>query len=450
MYDQFLRYIEKEHLVAKGQRVLLAVSGGRDSVALCHLVARAGFPFAIAHCNFHLRPGDCDRDEEFVRSLADSYRVPCYVAQFDTNSYASDNHLSIEEAARNLRYAFFEEVRQHNGYDLIVTAHHRDDTIETFFINLLRGTGISGLCGIPARNGNVVRPMLPFGRDDINRYVSENNLAYVDDATNFQPLYLRNRIRLQLIPLLRQLSPSFDTTMQDNIARLTDASMLYGSAVEAVRQRIVFHGDGRVSIPIDELNRLSPLNTYIYELLRPFGFSPSTAAQIAESLKSQSGKQFFSHTHRLVKDRNLLLVSPLVGEMADDIIVQRDSLRDDVATPFVVPVNSSCLKLQVKSTFAYPPHLETDEAWFDFEQLRFPLTVRRWHHGDRFVPFGMKGSRLVSDLFSDLKMSLVDKENSWILCDATGTILWVVGLRAAAVARVHPATKKVLQCRFVK
>ena len=210
MLVRFREFIKKEHLLVEGQRVLLAVSGGRDSVAMCELMSLAGFAFGIAHCNFHLRPGDCDRDEEFVLRLAKKYNVPCYVREFDTVSYASQHSLSIEEAARQLRYGFFDEIAKKESYSAISTAHHRDDAIETFFINLLRGTGISGLHGIKPRNGIVVRPMLAFGRNEIDDFVQEHGLKYVDDYTNMQAIYLRNKIRLNLIPLLREIQPSFE------------------------------------------------------------------------------------------------------------------------------------------------------------------------------------------------------------------------------------------------
>ena len=418
--------------------MLLAVSGGRDSVALCHLINSAHIPFAIAHCNFHLRPDDCDRDEAFVRRMAMQYDVPVHIASFDTNSYARAEGLSTEEAARKLRYRFFEEQRVANGYSAIVTAHHRDDSIETFFINLIRGTGIAGLHGIQLRNGYIVRPLLPFGRDEIDEYVRQNNLEYVEDYTNSQTIYLRNRIRLQLLPLFRQISPSFDNVMEGNISRLAETEQIFQSAVEQVRQHLLKTYNDGFAISVAELKKLSPLNTYLFELLRPFGFTPAVAAEIAQSLDSQSGKQFFSPTHRLVKDRDSLLVSPIVMPQqpcSEYIINDVDEKR---ALPF--PMN-----IHIDAFSGVPERLGHNEVWFDLEGVAFPLTLRHWLHGDRFTPFGMKGSRLLSDFFSDLKLSLPEKESTWILCDAAGTILWVVGLRASDKARVTPNTKRVLK-----
>lgn len=434
--QRFEQFIRSEHLFPDGGQVLLAVSGGRDSVALTHLVATAGIPFAIAHCNFHLRPGDSDRDEAFVRSLAQHYDVPCFVASFDTNAYAAANHLSIEEAARIQRYDFFHRVLQQQGFSVIATAHHRDDTIETFFINLLRGTGIEGLRGIPLRNGNVVRPLLPFGRSEIDNYIAANHLNYVDDYTNSQQQFLRNRIRHQLIPLLRSLSPSFDATMQSNISHLTDAADIYRQTVDSQLASLMQPDDNGYRIDIHSLEQLSPLSTWLYELLHPFGFSSAIVSQVQSSLYGHSGIQFLSHTHRLVKDRNALLLRPL-------------SLTSDES--YLIPEPSACAALPIPLSMRLshydgrPIRLKSTQAWFDNDRLHYPLTLRPWRNGDRFVPFGMKGSRLVSDLLTDLKLSLPEKEKVRLLCDGDGTVLWVVGLRAASMAPVVKTTITVLQ-----
>jgi tRNA(Ile)-lysidine synthase len=437
----FISHISEEHLIAEGQRVLLAVSGGRDSVALLDMMQRAGYDIGVAHCNFHLRPGDCDRDEAFVREQAEERGVPCFVAQFDTERYAADKGLSIEEAAREQRYGFFEEVRKREGYDLVATAHHRDDAIETFFINLLRGAGIGGLHGIPSRNGSIVRPLLCYGREDINAYIAERQLTYVEDYTNAQPLYLRNRIRLQLIPLLRELSPSFDSVMESNMRHLADADIIYKAAIEEIRDRLVETTGGEVKIDINGLRQChgsplsqvplelgSPVKGVLYELLRPFGFNSSVVEQVINSLDAQSGKQFFSSTHRLLKDREKLIITELTEEAEEARL---------------------SIKIEPLSAAGMPHLLPKNEACFDRDGLTFPLRLRRWRDGDRFRPFGMKGTRLVSDLFSDLKLSIADKENAWILCngDEAETILWVVGYRASHFAIVTPATKEVVYLR---
>lgn len=443
MLQRFIKIIKEEHLIAEGQQVLLAVSGGRDSVTLCHLVAAAKIPFSIAHCNFHLRPGDCDCDEAFVRHLADSYGVPCHIAEFDTEAYARNNGLSIEEAARKLRYSFFEQQRLANGYDLIATAHHRDDAIETFFINLLRGTGITGLHGIRMRNGNIVRPLLSFGREDIDAYIRRHNLDYVEDCTNSQTLYLRNRIRLQLLPLLRQITPSFDSIMQGNIGRIVEVEQIYLAAIDGARQNLLKPQSEGYTISIAELKKLSPLHTYLFELLRPYGFSSAVVAEIIIALDSQSGKRFYSPTHFVIKDREHLLILPC---RETELNVEEYTIHES-DLQHTLPVS---IRFQITTATGQPIRLGLDEAWFDYSRVRFPLTLRHWRNGDRFIPFGMKGSRLVSDLFSDLKLSLPDKEAVWLLCDVSDAILWVVGLRASANASVTSSTEKILKVKYTQ
>lgn len=436
MLNRFLDYIRKEHLIASGQQVLLAVSGGRDSVAMASLMARSGYPFAIAHCNFHLRPGDCDRDEAFVRALAERLGVRCFVAQFDTLALVRSERLSVEEAARNLRYAFFDEVMDREGFDCVATAHHRDDAVETFFINLLRGAGIGGLHGILPRNGRVVRPMLCFCRDEIDAYVKSQKLDFVEDVTNAEPLYLRNRIRLQLLPLLRSLSPSFDATMQGNLEHLREADALYRQAVDRACKEVLIHeGDG-FHLDITALQKQTAPATILFELLRPFGFSSAMMPQIVDSLDGQSGAVFLSPTHRLLKDRQSLLLLPLDGDSDGDASFELQPQCRSIEHP--LPMRFDCLPVG-ECRLKVPPQ----KACFDYDRLRFPLHLRRWRMGDRFRPFGMRGSRLVSDLLVDAKLSREAKKKVWLLCDADDRILWVVGLRAASVASVDGSTCRV-------
>lgn len=417
------------------QRVLLAVSGGRDSVTLLDLMGRAGYRVGVAHCNFHLRPGDCDRDEAFVRQLSEDRGVPCYVAQFDTKEYASDNRLSVEEAARNLRYKFFDEVREREGYDLVATAHHRDDAIETFFINLLRGTGIGGLHGMPIRNGYIVRPLLCYGRDEIDAYVARHRLSYVEDITNSQTLYLRNKIRHELLPKFRELSPSFDSVMESNMRHLADADIIYRMAIDRIQRNMVTDNGNETVFDIEKLLGLKPIETVLFELLRLYGFNSSVVEQVVASLEAQSGKRFFSSSHRLIKDREKLVVTKLSDHHEESCTINEDDKS----------VLGGTLAMSVVAYDGAKPRLSRNEAWFDRDGLVFPLQLRRWREGDRFRPFGMKGTRLVSDLFSDLKLSLDEKERAWILCNGDGTIIWVVGYRASHYAVVGKSTSQIVK-----
>ncbi|MCQ2278398.1 MAG: tRNA lysidine(34) synthetase TilS [Bacteroidales bacterium] len=440
------------NLFCPEQKGLLAVSGGIDSTALCHLMHQARFAFSIAHCNFHLRPGDCDRDEYFVRELAKRYGVNLYVAQFDTYAYATQYGQSIEEAARNLRYQFFNDildgkvepqwkapdsdVKESLAY--IATAHHRDDSTETFFINLLRGTGLAGLHGIPSVNGNIVRPLLPFGRDEIEQYAQMNGLSHVEDFTNATTAYKRNQIRLQLMPLLREIEPNIDRTMQQNIARLADAEKIYQSYISLVRGQVLVQKEDGCSIAISEIEKLSPPRTLLFELIREFGFSISQVDEILKGLHSQSGLQFYSRTHRIVKDRSQLLIFCISPSLeTGDLIIEKD-------TSSVLLTNGKVMRVRLFANQpSFVPSKSKDTACLDSELIQWPLSIRHWKEGDRFKPFGMKGTRLVSDYFSDQKFSLIEKEQALLLVDAKDTILWIIGHRVAHYP-VKPSTKNIL------
>lgn len=440
------------NLFCPEQKGLLAVSGGIDSTALCHLMHQARFAFSIAHCNFHLRPGDCDRDEYFVRELAKRYGVNLYVAQFDTIAYATQYGQSIEEAARNLRYQFFNdildgkvepqwkapnsEVKESLAY--IATAHHRDDSTETFFINLLRGTGLAGLHGIPSVNGNIVRPLLPFGRDEIEQYAQMNGLSHVEDFTNATTAYKRNQIRLQLMPLLREIEPNIDRTMQQNIARLADAEKIYQSYISLVRGQVLVQKEDGYSIAISEIEKLSPQRTLLFELIREFGFSISQVDEILNGLHSQSGLQFYSRTHRIVKDRSQLLVFRFtLSPESDNLIIEKKNSN-------VLLSNGNVMRVSLIANYpSFEPSKSKDTACLNAEQIQWPLSVRHWKEGDRFRPFGMKGTRLVSDYFSDQKFSLIEKEQALFLVDSKDTILWIIGHRVAHYP-IKPSTKNIL------
>ena len=444
MLTRFRDFITREHLFVEGQQVLLAVSGGRDSVALCDLVYRMGQPFSVAHCNFHLRGDDSNRDEAFVRRLAAHYGVRCFVAHFDTTSAAASSGMSIEATARQQRYGFFSQVQEQEGFSVVATAHHRDDATETFFINLLRGTGIGGLHGIKPRNGSLVRPLLPFSRDDINAYIAERGLSYVDDYTNDEPVYLRNRIRLQLMPLLRQMEPSIDKIMERNIAHLADAEELYRQRVEELRLTLL-HRDtdtGGFYIDMGPLQKVTPLPTVLFELLAPFGFSPYVVDELMRTLDGQSGAQWYAGSWRLIRDRQRLVIYPLRHHV--------DGPIGNITAPGSYTWDEGRLVLSLLHTIPSPLRQPCHRACFDAQKIHYPLHLRHWCQGDRFRPFGMQGSRLLSNFFIDNKFTLQQKEDCWLLCDSDDTILWIVNHRASAVASVTPQTREVLMVSYEK
>lgn len=431
MLQGFIEHVSQQHLFPTGQEVLLAVSGGIDSVVLAHLMHAAGYPFAMAHCNFHLRPGDCDRDERFVRRLAASYGVTIHVAHFDTRAYASEHRLCIEEAARDLRYGYFHQLLQSQGYAAILTAHHRDDAAETFFINLLRGTGLTGLRSILPVQGRVVRPLLPFGREDIEAYASQNALDHVEDSTNASLEYRRNQIRHQLLPMLRQLQPSADRALQQTIRNLQSADRLLQALLQPMRRQLLTVApDGTATLSLAPQYGSPDLDRQLfYQLLRPYGFNAAAVAAILSA--SQSGRQFYSHTHRALLHRGTLIITPLAGDAAP------------LAEDFVIEV----------SDFSYSPDafrrmlgsLPDGVALFDAATVSLPLTLRHWREGDRFQPLGMpSGSQLLSDYFTDHHFSLLDKQRQLILVDAAGSILWIVRRRTDHPHRVTPATTRLL------
>lgn len=410
MLQRFKNYIQQQHLLPHGQQVLLAVSGGRDSVCMAHLFHRARIPFAIAHCNFHLRPLDCDRDEAFVRQLADSYGVPCHVASFDTRSVAAATGESIEEAARRLRYEYFSQLLTLNSKLLTVlaTAHHRDDSVETLFLNLFRGTGIAGLHGIRPQTViygmNVIRPMLCFSRDDINDYVEKQRLAFVEDVTNQTLDARRNRIRNELLPHLREFYPSIDETIASNIRHFAEAEQVYDNYISLMRERLIQTLPRRVptmpvavkGIKLDEIPH--PQTTILFELLRPYGANEDNVRRLLSS-QIATGSNIMTPTHDLLFNRGWIVICDRVEA--------------------VEPVLS-----EVEGHFSNgKPGISVDA-----DSLAYPLSLRPWKEGDQMCPLGFGHSRKVKQVLKDMKLSRYDKRYVWLLVDALDRIVWVVGL----------------------
>lgn len=427
MIHQFISHVQQQHLFPSGQQVLLAVSGGIDSVVLAHLMHQAGYPFAIAHCNFHLRSSDSDRDELFVRQLAQTYNVPIHVAQFSTSQFAAQHHLCIEDAARRLRYDYFEQLCQQYHYAAILTAHHRDDAAETFFINLLRGTGLTGLHGILPVQGNVVRPLLPFGREQIEAYARQHQLDHVEDVTNASLQYRRNQVRHQVMPLLRQIQPSADKAIQSTITHLQSIESLYRHLLQPLLQSHVMQApDGTLHVTLDFLDQ-PYAQQLLFEILSPYGFNGSVVDDMLAS--TQSGKVFHSAAYTAILDRGQLILTPVL----------QDSDVPDLATfsyRIVDQFDFSSLPLR---------QLPSNQAFFDADSVVLPISLRHWHEGDRFQPLGMThGTQLVSDYFSDHKYTILQKQEQLLLVDANNTVLWIVGRRTTHPHRVTPSTRALL------
>lgn len=422
MERKVAQYIQSNALLPDHSCVVVALSGGADSVALLRVLLSLGYSCAAAHCNFHLRGEESDRDERFVRRLCNGLGVTCYVTHFDTVEYAHRKHVSIEMAARELRYAWFEELRVQCGAQGIAVAHHQDDSVETLLLNLLRGTGIRGLQGIRPRNGFIIRPMLGVARKDIEDYLHGLGQDYVTDSTNLHDDYTRNKIRLNLLPLMEEINPSARANLAKTALHLTAATALYTQAVNAAIVRTTTPE----GIRTDWLLKEAEASTILFEILYPLGFNAAQVSDVMSIIRQgQSGRQVLSATHRVVFDRHLLLIKAL-GEGLQPV----DSL-DGLSMKYY----------PYDSLFVIPREKKT--ACLDADKLQHPLTVRRWRHGDTFVPFGMKGRKRVSDYLTDRKFTLLQKEKQQVLC-CGDDIVWLIGERSDDRYRITSATKRVL------
>ena len=436
MKEQIQQYIIQHQLLSGEKPVVVGISGGADSVALLHILVSLGYKCIAAHCNFNLRGDESFRDEQFTIDFTKRLQVPLCKISFETNNYAQENRLSVEMAARELRYRWFEELLNTYDADAVAVAHHRDDSVETLLINLTRGSGLTGLTGIKPKNGNVVRPLLCVSREDIYAYIENNGLEYVTDSSNSSDIYTRNFIRLKVIPLLEEINPSVKASLARTANHLYDASLIYNHSIEEARK--VITQNNRLSI--SALLSFPAPATILYEMLKPYGFSRTVCESIFTVLDKDSGKIFYSSTHRLLKDRSDLLIDVLSGEDNRAYLI---NLEDDNVD---LPVELKPEIVVIKEDY----QIEKDKkfAYFDFDKLSFPLVLRHWQEGDWFVPFGMKGKKKISDYFSDKKFSLFDKEKTWLLCSGQD-VIWIVGERTDNRYRIEKTTKRVLKLKFI-
>ena len=437
MLQKVLSYIAKNQLLVHGKPVVVAVSGGADSVALWHILRTLGYDCVIAHCNFHLRGEESMRDELFVRNLAEKHQTPFYKTDFDTTKYAAENGISIEMAARDLRYEWFYALLDELQAQAIAVAHHADDNIETMLMNLIRGTGLRGLTGMPNRNDKTVRPLLACSRKEIENYLKENELDFVEDSTNKQTDYQRNKIRNTIIPLLEEINPSVRQTLYESSERFKETYSIYSEAVKSIVNEIATCDSDITKIDIRKLKEQTSFQSILFEILFPFGFNPAIVQQIAEMLDNKtSGKRFFSETHCLLKDRDLLIIYKKQKQENDIHFVTEDTML--IHNPI-----SICFKKMTK-TKHFQLSKEQDRIHVDFAKLQFPLTIRKWREGDVFRPFGMKGKKKVSDFFIDSKLSLIEKEACWLLLSGD-EIVWIIGYRADDRFRISAGTTDILE-----
>jgi tRNA(Ile)-lysidine synthase len=432
---EFKKHIKNNFPELQEKTFLLACSGGLDSVVLTHLCHACTLDFSIAHCNFQLRGTESDSDEKFVTSLAADLNYKFYVTHFNTNDYVAKNKVNIQIAARDLRYAWFKVLMQENGIQTLVTAHHADDNLETFLINLSRGTGIDGLTGIPSKTDVISRPLLAFSRAQILAYAAAENLKWVEDKSNVELKYLRNKIRHEIVPTLKELHPTFLKNFELTQSHLIGANAVLNNQIALLKARIFeAHADG-FRISIEELAVLQPQSAYLHALFKVYGFT--AWHDIARLLKGISGKAVHSKTHRLVRDRAYLLLEELRIQKVESFTIKEG--QQQIQTPIHLIIEEL---VSIKDT-------SKNILYVDKDSLKYPLVVRKWEKGDYFYPFGMTGKKKLSKYLKDEKIDVISKEKQWLLC-SENQIIWIVGRRSDQRFSVTEKTKKIVKFTLPK
>lgn len=431
----FVDYIKKNALFTQRDKILLAVSGGKDSALMAQLFKLAGFKFSIAHCNFNLRGDESQRDEAFVKLLALTMDVPLYIAHFDTKSYAKANHLSTQMAARTLRYQWFEELRINHSYNFIALAHHQNDSIETLLLNLTRGTGISGMHGILPKRDHLVRPLLFLTRQNIEELVNGNHIDYVEDSSNLSDNYARNNIRLNVVPVLKEINPNLEETFAQNITRFAETEVVLQNVVAQTRENLCENRNSDIYLSIEKIKQLQPQKLLFFEILKPYQFTSAVVDEILLALDKQSGTSFYSPNFRVTINRKEIIISKLsiVNEAGDHYFMHPHE-------EFVL-VGSQKLMLSYSDSNAVDDN--PNKAFVDLDKLIFPLIVRFKQDGDKFMPLGMKQYKKLSDFLIANKVPLPNKSKIPLLLNGNGEIVWVAGFRQDNRYKVNATTKKV-------
>ncbi len=430
---KFENFIAEKQLFDKKDRILLAVSGGKDSVLMLHLFKLMGIDCGVAHVNFALREEESRRDEDFVRRLSSTLNLPFYVTKFDTKKYAQTNKISTQMAARDLRYSWFEQIRMEQNFDFIALAQHKNDVVETMLINLIRGTGLRGLHGILPKKNKLIRPLLFLTRAEINNIVGENELSYVEDSSNLSIDYTRNKLRLEVIPLLKKINPHLESTFIENAAHFAEAEYFLNFEVDKIRKEVVEETKDGLLFSLERIKRLNPISLLLFELLKPYDFSASVVEEILAALNGLSGKHFFSVSHRAIIDRKHLIVTSLQTG-----IVKTQPIYPDTET-LQFGNYQLCFSYKIENGFEQ----DRCKAFTDAEKLVYPLQVRVWQAADKFIPLGMKNFKKLSDFFIDEKIALHVKERTPLIINGNGDIVWVVGMRQDNRYKVSASTKKV-------
>lgn len=417
MLQKFKQHLHQNFPFLEDSKLLIAISGGIDSVVLAHLCSQLNLNFSLCHCNFNLRGQESDDDEAFVTSLAKTLKTLVYTTSFETEKYATKNKVSIQVAARDLRYTWFYKLLDANQYDYVLTAHNTNDNLETFIINLTRGSGLEGFTGIPPVNQKSVRPLLAFSRDDITLFAIKNGIVWREDRSNASIKYVRNKVRHKVIPILKELNPHVLESFQNTIEYLNESQSIINDAVKNITANVVSYKNDVLKISCKEIEKLSNKKAYLYQLLQGYGFTAWN--DIVDLISAQPGKHIFSNTHRLLKDRNFLILTTINKSQSIKGPILIDQKVSEITNP---------IKLTIQNTDDYTSK-NKEQIIIDKDLVNYPLSLKKWHHGDAMYPTGMKGSKKISQLFKDNKLSLLDKEKIWILADAKDHIIWVIGLR---------------------
>jgi tRNA(Ile)-lysidine synthase len=435
MLKIFQNHIDKHLPFLVGKRIVIAISGGIDSVVLAHLSKALNFNFALAHCNFNLRGEESNADEDFVLELAEELDVEVFIQNFDTQAYAEEHKRSIQMAARELRYDWFKDLAEQLQFDYILTAHHADDNLETFLINFTRGTGLNGLTGIPMLNDNIARPLLPFSRETIEVYAKQNHITWREDGSNSSRKYLRNKLRHEVVPILKEINPNLLDSFQNTLENLNDTADIVEKSLNAVSKRAITTIDKYgISYKISEFKKVNNPKAYLFEMFKAYGFTEWN--DIVDLLDAQSGKQVLSHTHRLIKHREHLILTELKRETQKSIEISKADLQNgNLATPIGTLIFEMVEGIENTSK---------NTIYIDSDKLVFPLELRLWKEGDFFQPSGMTGKKKISKYLKDEKLSLIEKENTWLLT-SDDKVVWVVGKRADDRFKRVETTRQILR-----
>jgi len=436
--SRFQNHVNSNGLWKEGDLLFLACSGGIDSVVLATLLHRMNQPFEILHCNFNLRGDESKRDEDFVRALAQSMDVPCHVQSFDTEAAIKTIGKGVQEVARILRYGWFDKVievrKKANKNTYLLTAHHADDQAETIAMNFFRGTGIAGMHGMQLKAGNLIRPLLFATRAEILDFAQSNAIAWVDDSSNMQDNYSRNHFRHHVIPQVEKIFPAVTQNLLDNAKRFSEIEIIYRKQIERIKAGLIMHQGQSLAIPVNKLSAMSPIDTIMFEVFRDFGFSAHQVPEIKKLFDAISGKSVSSNSHRVLRNRNWLLVDPIEENIHEIIVIE----EGDETVSF----NNRLLQIK-KYDGNRVPDEDANHAWIDLSTVTFPLLLRPWKPGDYFYPLGMRKKKKVAKLLTDLKLSLAEKENQWVV-ESDKKIIWVVGRRIDDRFKLSASSQKIM------